>query len=112
MFSMDVFHGHLSDGIKNRLRNKNTCLVIIVRDMTSQLQLLGVFINKSFKHLTWLNKDNHTVARKLLKNKPLCNRSIDNSIVNSNRGMVISARSIQMAAQAILEYVIPPLSNN
>jgi hypothetical protein len=26
--------------------------------------------------------------------------------------MVISARSIQMAAQAILEYVIPPLSNN
>jgi hypothetical protein len=39
--------------------------------MTSQLQLLGVFINQSFKHLAWLNKDNHTVARQLLKNKQL-----------------------------------------
>jgi hypothetical protein len=29
MLAIDAFHGHLSDRIRNRLRNKNTALVII-----------------------------------------------------------------------------------
>jgi hypothetical protein len=35
MLAMDAFHGHLSDRIRNSLRNKNTDLVIIHRGMTS-----------------------------------------------------------------------------
>jgi hypothetical protein len=32
--------------------------------------------------------------------------------VNSNRGKVFSVRSLPMAAQATMQYVVPPLSNN
>jgi hypothetical protein len=35
MLAMDAFHGHLSNRIKKRLRNKNTDLVIIPSAMTS-----------------------------------------------------------------------------
>jgi hypothetical protein len=51
MFTMDTFGGHLSDRIRNRLRNKNTNLVIIPSGMISQLQPLDMSINKPFKHL-------------------------------------------------------------
>jgi hypothetical protein len=65
MLAMDAFRGHLCDIIRNRLRNKNTDLVIIPCCTTRQLQPLEMSINKSFKHLVhkhygaWLNKDNH-----------------------------------------------------
>jgi hypothetical protein len=68
MLAMNVFRGHLSDRIINRLRNKNTDLVIIPDGMTSQLQPLNVTINKPFKHLVhkhcdpWLNKGNHILT--------------------------------------------------
>jgi hypothetical protein len=58
---MDAFRGHLSDTIRNRLRNRKTYLVIIPTGMTSQLQPLDVSITKPFKHLVrkhygaWLN---------------------------------------------------------
>jgi hypothetical protein len=51
MLTLDAFRGHLSNRITNRLRNKNTDLVIIPSVMTSQLQPLDVSINKPFKHL-------------------------------------------------------------
>jgi hypothetical protein len=66
--AIDAFRGHLSDRIRNRLRNKNTDLVIVPSSMTSQLQSLDVSINKPFKHLVrkhydaWLNKDNHILT--------------------------------------------------
>jgi hypothetical protein len=62
---MDTFHGHLSNKIRNRLRNKNITLTIIPRGMKSQLQPLDMSINTPYKHLVrahydaWLNKDNH-----------------------------------------------------
>jgi hypothetical protein len=68
MLAMDAFRGHLSSGIRNRLRNKNINLVIIPTGMTSQLQPLDVLINKPSKHLArkhydaWLNKDNHILT--------------------------------------------------
>jgi hypothetical protein len=68
MLAMDAFHGHLSDKIRNRLKKKNTDLVIIPNGMASQLQPLDVFINKPFKDLVrkhcdgWLNKDNHILT--------------------------------------------------
>jgi hypothetical protein len=68
MLAMDAFHGHLSDRIRNRLRNKNTNLVIIPSGMTSQLQPLDVSVNKPLKRLVhkhcdvWLNKGNHTLT--------------------------------------------------
>jgi hypothetical protein len=64
MLAMDAFRGHLSNRIRNRLRDKNTDLVIIPNGMTSQLQPLDVSINNPFKHLVrkhyeaWLNKEN------------------------------------------------------
>jgi hypothetical protein len=68
MLAVDAFHGHLTDRIRNRLRNKIITLVIIPSGMTSQLQPLDMSINKPFKHLVckhydaWLNKDNHILA--------------------------------------------------
>jgi hypothetical protein len=62
---MDALHGHLSNNIRNRLRNKNITLIIIPSGMTSQLQPLDMSINTPCKHLVckhydaWLNKDNH-----------------------------------------------------
>jgi hypothetical protein len=64
MFASDAFHGHLSSRIRNRLRNKNTGLIIIPNGRTSQLQPLDVAFNKPFMHLvrkhcdTWMNKVN------------------------------------------------------
>jgi hypothetical protein len=37
MLVMDIFHGHLFDRLRNRLRKKNTDLVIISSGMTGQL---------------------------------------------------------------------------
>jgi hypothetical protein len=64
MLAMDAFCGHLSDRIRNRLRTKNTELVIITSGMASQLKPLNASINKPFKHLVckhydaWLNNNN------------------------------------------------------
>jgi hypothetical protein len=46
MLVMDALCGHLSDRIRNRLRNKNVALMIICSGMTSQLQPLDVSDNK------------------------------------------------------------------
>jgi hypothetical protein len=68
MLVMDVFHGRLSDRIRNRLRNKGTNLVIIPSGMTNQLKTLDVSINEPFTQLVckhcdaWLNKDNHILT--------------------------------------------------
>jgi hypothetical protein len=68
MLAMDAFHGHLSDRTRNRLRNKNTDLMVIPGDMISQLQPLDVSVNKPFKHFVckdydaWLNKDSHILT--------------------------------------------------
>jgi hypothetical protein len=68
MLAMDEFRDHLLDRIRNRLRSKNTDLVIIPSGMKSQLQPLDVSINKPFKHLVCkhydacLNKDNHIMT--------------------------------------------------
>jgi hypothetical protein len=70
VLAVDIFCGHLSDRIRNRLRNKNTIVVIIPSGITNQLQPLVVSINKLFNHLVckyydaWLNKDkdNHILT--------------------------------------------------
>ena len=49
MLIMDVFKGQLIDSLKNKLRQKKCDLVIILDNMTSQLQLFKININKSFK---------------------------------------------------------------
>jgi hypothetical protein len=48
--AIDVFRGHLSDRIRNKLRYKNTDLLIIPSGMTSQLQSFDMSKNKPFKH--------------------------------------------------------------
>jgi hypothetical protein len=53
MFAMDAFRGHLSDRIRNRLRNKNTDLMIIPSGMRSQLQ--------PFKHLVCKHYDDRLI---------------------------------------------------
>jgi hypothetical protein len=68
MLAMNAFCGRLSDRIRNRLRNRNTDLVIIPSGMTSQLQTLDVSVNKPFKQLvrkhcdTWQNKDSRILT--------------------------------------------------
>jgi hypothetical protein len=68
MLAMDEFHRHVTDRLINRLRNRNTVLVIIPRGVKSQLQLFYVSLNKPFEHLVckhydaWLNKDKHTLT--------------------------------------------------
>jgi hypothetical protein len=65
MLAINAFPGHLSNRIRNRIRTKNTNLVIMPSGVTSQLQPFDVSINKPVKHLVckhydaWLNKDNH-----------------------------------------------------
>jgi len=57
---LDAFKGHLTDSVKNQLRNMKTELVVIPGGMTSVLQPMDVFINKPFKdrlrqqYLTWI----------------------------------------------------------
>jgi hypothetical protein len=48
--AMEAFCGHFSNGIRNRLMNKNTDPMIIPNGMTSWIQPLDVTINKPFKH--------------------------------------------------------------
>jgi hypothetical protein len=68
ILATDVFRGHLSDRIRNRIRNKNTDIVIIPSGMRCQLQTLDLLINKPFKHLVfkhydaWLNRNNHVLT--------------------------------------------------
>jgi hypothetical protein len=68
MLATEAFCGHVSGRIRNRLRNKNTDLVVIPNGMTSQLQPLDVSVNKLFRHPVhkhynaWLSKDNHTLT--------------------------------------------------
>uniref|UniRef100_A0A1A8L7P5 DDE-1 domain-containing protein n=1 Tax=Nothobranchius pienaari TaxID=704102 RepID=A0A1A8L7P5_9TELE len=49
MLIMDAFHGHLTDAVKTQVRKMNSDLVIIPGGMTSQLQVLDVVVNMSFK---------------------------------------------------------------
>jgi hypothetical protein len=69
ILAQNAFCGHISDRIRNRLRNKNTNLVTIPSGMTSQLQPFDMSINKPFKHLVhkycdaWLNKDSRIFTR-------------------------------------------------
>jgi hypothetical protein len=51
MIVMDALHGLLCDRIRNRLRNKNTDLMIIPSGMTSHLHPFDVSIDRPFKHL-------------------------------------------------------------
>lgn len=43
------FCSHLTDPVKNCFNEKNTNIVVIPDRLTSKLQLLDVYINKSFK---------------------------------------------------------------
>jgi hypothetical protein len=50
MLVLDAFKGHLTEKVKTVASNLlNTDLVIIPGDMTSQLQVLDVVVNKAFK---------------------------------------------------------------
>jgi hypothetical protein len=84
MLAMNAFHGHLSNIIGNRLRNKNNDLLIIPSGMRSQLQPSDVSINKPFKHLihkhynAWLNKDNHILTSSgKIKSNNINNSGVD-----------------------------------
>jgi hypothetical protein len=55
--AMNALRVHLSDRIRNRLRNKNTDVVIIRSGMTSQLRPVDMSINKPFKHLVRKHHD-------------------------------------------------------
>jgi hypothetical protein len=68
MLAMSAFYGRSSDKLRNRLRSRNTDLVIISSGMTSQLQPLDGSVNKPFMYLdlkhcdAWLNKDNQILT--------------------------------------------------
>lgn len=49
MLVLDAFRGHLSEGVKKKLQEEATDLVVIPGGMTSQLQPLDVCLNKPFK---------------------------------------------------------------
>jgi hypothetical protein len=63
-----MFPDHPSDRIRNRLRNKNSDLVIIPSGNANQLQPFDVSVNKQCKHLSckhyvaWVNKDSHLLT--------------------------------------------------
>ena len=46
---LDSFKGHLVNSVKNRFVEKQTNIAVIPGGLTSKLQPLDVFINKSFK---------------------------------------------------------------
>ena len=60
MLVLDAFKGHLTDSMKNQLREMKTELVVIPGGMTSVLQPKDVSINKPFidklwqQYLTWI----------------------------------------------------------
>lgn len=49
MLVLDAFRGHLTEGVKKKLMDNRTELVVIPGGMTSQLQPLDVCLNKPFK---------------------------------------------------------------
>lgn len=49
MLVLDAFRGHLTEGVKKKLQEEATDLVVIRGGMTSQLQPLDVCLNKPFK---------------------------------------------------------------
>lgn len=51
MLVLDAFRGHLTEGVKKKLQEEATDLVVIPGGMTSQLQRLDVCLNKPFKDL-------------------------------------------------------------
>ena len=53
---LDLFAGHKTDSVKWRFWKKNTDLALIPKGLTSRLQPLDVFINKSFKSKVKSNK--------------------------------------------------------
>ena len=65
---MDAFKGHLTDDVKNLLRENKSTLVTIPGGMTSQLQPLDVCINKPFKdrvrklYTDWLTAEDREVT--------------------------------------------------
>lgn len=68
MLVLDAFRGHLSDEVKNAIREAKTDLVVIPGGMTSQLQPLDVCINKPFKdrvrreYEEWLAENNKALT--------------------------------------------------
>jgi hypothetical protein len=68
MLAMDEFRGHISNRIRNRLRNKNTDLVINPSRMISQLHPFDLSISNPYKHFVCkhydglLSKDNHVLT--------------------------------------------------
>jgi hypothetical protein len=70
MLGLDAFQGHLTPEVKATITGGsiNTGLVVILGGMTSQLQVLGVVVNKPFKdHLKqlyseWLLSGDHTLT--------------------------------------------------
>jgi len=60
MLVLDAFKGHLTDSVKNQLREMKTELVVIPGGMTSVLPPMDVYLNKPFKdrlrqqYLTWI----------------------------------------------------------
>jgi hypothetical protein len=68
MLVLDCFKGHLTQQVKEEMRKANTDLDVIPGDMTSQLQVYYVVVNKPFKdHLRqlyndWLLEGNHALT--------------------------------------------------
>uniref|UniRef100_A0A8D0DA03 HTH CENPB-type domain-containing protein n=1 Tax=Sander lucioperca TaxID=283035 RepID=A0A8D0DA03_SANLU len=68
MLVLDAFRGHLMEPVKTQLRKMNGDLVIIPGGMTSQLQVLDVVVNKSFKdnlckrYTEWLLSGDHSLT--------------------------------------------------
>jgi hypothetical protein len=46
---LGFFKGHLTQQVKEEMRKANTDFIVIPGDMTSQLQVLDVVVNKPFK---------------------------------------------------------------
>lgn len=68
MLTLDSFRGHLTEAVKNKIKDLNTDLVVIPGGMTSQLQVLDVAVNKPFKdclrqqYMDWLLSGDHTLT--------------------------------------------------
>uniref|UniRef100_A0A8C9ZJZ3 Pogo transposable element derived with KRAB domain n=1 Tax=Sander lucioperca TaxID=283035 RepID=A0A8C9ZJZ3_SANLU len=68
MLVLDASRGHLMEPVKTQLRKMNGDLVIIPGGMTSQLQVLDVVVNKSFKdnlrkrYTEWLLSGDHSLT--------------------------------------------------
>jgi len=49
MLCLDAFRGHLTEKVKNNMKDLKTDLVVIPAGMTSILQPMDVSVNKPFK---------------------------------------------------------------